>query len=107
MTDLEKREALAVLLSPDTDTDEVLDSVLATAETLVLNRMYPFGYEDTAVVPSRYERIQIQLAAEIYSRRGAEGQLVHSENGISRTWSEKSALLAQIVPMCGSVITRA
>ena len=107
MTDLEKREALAVLLSPDTDTDEVLDSVLATAETLVLNRMYPFGYEDAMVVPSRYERIQIQLAAEIYSRRGAEGQISHSENGISRTWSEQSALLKQIVPMCGSVITRA
>lgn len=107
MTSIEKREALAVLLSPDTDTDEVLDSVLATAEAMVLNKMYPFGYEDTAVVPSRYERVQIQLAAEIYSRRGAEGQTEHTENGISRRWAAESAVLKQIVPHCGSVMARA
>ena len=73
MTNEEKRAALAVSLAPDTDTDEVLDNVLADAEALVLNRMYPFGYPDGTVVPARYERIQIQLAAELYSKRGAEG----------------------------------
>ena len=42
MTNEEKRMALAASLTPDTDTDEVLDNVLADAEALVLNRMYPF-----------------------------------------------------------------
>ena len=104
MTSAEKRAALATTLAPDTDTDEVLDGVLADAEALVLNKMYPFGYPDGLTVPSRYERIQIQLAAELYSKRGAEGQTGHSENGISRTWPEKSALLNRVLPHVGSVI---
>lgn len=103
MTSAEKRAALAASLAPDTDTDEVLDNVLADAEALVLNRMYPFGYPDGTVVPTRYERIQIQLAAELYSRRGAEGQTGHSENGITRNWPATSALLQHVLPHVGSV----
>ena len=107
MTNEEKRAALAVSLAPDSDTDEVLDGVLADAEALVLTRMYPFGYPDWTVVPARYERIQIQLAAELYAKRGAEGQISHSENGISRTWLEQSALLKRVMPHVGSVTDNA
>lgn len=107
MTNEEKLSALRVAISPDTESDEVLSSLLLDAEGLVLARMYPFGYEETAVVPKRYERIQISLAVELYSKRGAEGQTGHSENGISRTWGERSMLLSQIVPHVGSVITDA
>ena len=53
MTNEEKRAALAASLAPDTDTDEVLDNVLADAEALVLNRMYPFGYPDGTAIPAR------------------------------------------------------
>ena len=102
-----KRTALAALLAPDTDTDEVLDTMIALAETEVLNKMYPFGYSDGTTVPVRYEMLQVQLAAELYTKRGAEGQTGHSENGISRTWPEKSALLARIVPHVGSVTANA
>lgn len=107
MTTAEKRAALATSLAPDTDTDEVLDGVLADAEALVLNRMYPFGYPDGTVIPPRYERIQIQLAVELYTKRGAEGQTGHSENGISRSWAEKSTLLNRVLPHVGSVIPNA
>lgn len=107
MTNAEKRAALLVALAPDTDTDEVLDNVLADAEALILNRMYPFGYPDGTVVPARYERIQIQLAVELYSKRGAEGQTSHSENGISRTWGESSPLLNRVLPHVGSVTANA
>ena len=107
MTNSEKIVALRVLLAPDTDTEEVLEGVVKLAEAMVLNRMYPFGYPDTAEVPARYEQIQVQLAAELYSKRGAEGQTSHSENGISRSWPEKSALLARIIPHCGSVMGNA
>lgn len=107
MTEADKLIALQEMLAPDTDTDEVLTHTLHTAEALVLNRMYPFGYDDTVVVPSRYEQIQLQLAVELYSQRGAEGQTGHSENGVSRTWPEQSRLLKSIIPHCGSVISNA
>lgn len=105
MTDNEKRTELATAILPDTDTDNVLDAMLLNAGALILNRMYPFGYDETKTVPPRYERIQIQLAVELYTRRGAEGQTGHSENGISRNWSEESALLKMIPRNCGSVET--
>lgn len=104
MTDTEKREALALDIAPDIEDEATLDRLLSRAASLILNRMYPFGYDDTKTVPLRYEEIQIQLAVELYTQRGAEGQTSHSENGISRSWAEESALLKKIVPNCGSVI---
>jgi hypothetical protein len=105
MTSLEKIAELKVRILPDTDTEEVLGSMISLAEAMVLDRMYPFGYPDGTVVPARYEQIQIQLAVELYGRRGAEGQTSHSENGINRSWSESSPLLKRIVPHCGSVMS--
>lgn len=107
MTDTEKRIELATAILPDTDTDEVLYAMLVDAGALILNRMYPFGYDEGVTVPARYERIQIRLAVELYTHRGAEGQTSHSENGISRNWPEKSALLNMIPQHCGSVISNA
>lgn len=107
MTDLEKRAELAISISPDTENDDVLDSLLSSAGSLILNRMYPFGYADGMQIPARYENIQIQLATELYTQRGAEGQTGHSENGINRSWPEKNRLLSMIVPHCGSVMTNA
>jgi hypothetical protein len=107
MTKEEKLLALQKAIAPDTEADDVLNGILDDAEALVLTQMYPFGYEDGATVPSRYERIQIQLAVELYGRRGAEGQSAHSENGINRSWPEKSRLLKMIVPHVGSVVKNA
>lgn len=107
MTDAEKRAALASRILPDTDTDEVLDGMVSMAETLILNRMYPFGYEESVTVPPRYEQIQIQLAVELYTQRGAEGQTSHSENGINRSWAETSPTLRLVIPMVGSVMPNA
>ena len=107
MDSSEKLAALRVAISPDTETDEVLSSLLAQAEALVLNRMYPFGCPDGTAVPGRYEQIQVQLAVELYTKRGAEGQTSHTENGTTRIWGGESALLKRIVPHVGSVMSDA
>lgn len=104
MTDVEKLRALSVRLAPDFATDDVLNDTLAAARGLILNKMYPFGYPENTEIPARYEQLQIQLAVELYSKRGAEGQTSHSENGISRSWPEKNRILAQIMSSCGSVM---
>lgn len=104
MTDIEKKTALSVRLAPDVATDEVLSDTLAAAGGLILNKMYPFGYPEDTEIPARYEQLQIQLAVELYSQRGAEGQTSMSENGISRSWPEKNRILSQIVSNCGSVM---
>lgn len=107
MTIDEKIIEMASGIAPDVADEKILESELLAAESMILNKMYPFGYPEGTVVPSRYERLQIKLAVELYSKRGAEGQVSMSENGISRTWSEVSGILKQILPMCGTVSTNA
>jgi hypothetical protein len=107
MTETEKIEAMRVAIAPDTAEDPVLLSEIKTAETMILNKMYPFGYPENTVVPARYERLQVKLAVELFTQRGAEGQISHAENGTTRTWPSASRILSQVIPRCGSVISDA
>lgn len=108
MTNEEKISRLEVLISPDTASRELLLALIEMSEGIVLNRRYPFGIPDAATVPTMYEQIQIRIAAELFSKMGAEGQLAHSENGIARTYESGDvsySLLRKIVPVVGSVIS--
>ena len=107
MTNEEKIERLAVLISPDTASAELLNVLINQAEGIVLNRRYPFGPPEGATVPSMYEHIQLQIAVELFSKMGAEGQVEHSENGINRKFEAADvspSLLKRILPSCGSVM---
>lgn len=107
MTNEEKIKRLAVLISPDTADSELLSLLIEQAEGIVLNKRYPFGPPEGAVVPTLYEHIQLQIAVELFSKRGAEGQTAHGENGISRSYEAADvspSLLKRIVPLCGSVM---
>lgn len=87
-----------------TDAEETqLNLLLSFSASKIINRAYPFR-EDVTEVPSQYENLQIRLAAELYARMGAEGQTVHNENGINRTWESSEAgqvMLREIVPEVG------
>ena len=107
MTIEEKIESMRVGIAPDVAETAVLESEIETAGAMILNKMYPFGYPDNAVVPARYERMQIKLAIELYTQRGSEGTASHTENGVTITWPSVNRILAQIPSHCGSVITNA
>ena len=110
MTISEKLNALRLRIAPDTAADGLLHELLEQAGTIVLNRRFPFGYPDGMEVPAQYERIQLSIAVELYSKMGAEGETGHSENGISRTYEAgdiSPSLLKQIVPMCSGVALNA
>lgn len=107
MTISEKIEAMSVAIAPDTADKRVLEMQLEEAGAMILNKMYPFGHPEDMDLPSRYERLQIKLAVELYTQRGAEGQASHTENGVTRTWPSVNRILAQIPSHCGSVISNA
>ena len=97
---------LAVLISPDTATDDLLAYLLEQAEGIVLNKRYPFGAPEGATLTAFLEQIQLRVAVELFSKMGAEGQTEHSENGVNRKWEAADvspSLLKQIVPVVGSV----
>lgn len=107
MTNEEKLARFEVLISPDTANTDLFNDLVAQAEGIVLNRRYPFGIPENATVPAAYEHVQLQIAVELFSKMGAEGQITHNENGISRTFEAADvspSLLKRIVPLCGSVM---
>lgn len=108
MTTEEKLHALQLALHPDTVEDELGEALLQTAGDMVLNRLYPFGYPVGTAVPARYEHLQLRIGAELFARRGAEGQTTHIVGDVQRVYEGggvSASLLQQIVPMCGGVIT--
>lgn len=106
----EKLTALKTRIAPDVADENLLYELLEQAGAIVLNRRFPFGYPNGTEVPAQYERFQISIAVELYSKSGAEGETGHSENGINRTYEAgdiSPSLLKQIIPMCGSVMPNA
>ena len=107
MTNEVKIEKLKVLISPDTASDELLLHLLEQSEGIILNRRYPFGAPEEASLTPLHEQIQMRMAVELFSKMGAEGQTMHTENGVSRTWEAgdvSPSLLRQVIPVCGSVM---
>ncbi len=99
-------EKTAMLRAMSGETDErVLTAYLSLAAQKVILRAYPYR-RDITEVPERYAVLQVEIACYLLNKRGAEGQTVHSENGISRTYESADvpeSMLKRIIP-CASVI---
>lgn len=102
--------------------EALLNDCIESAKHIYLSRRYPFvdpplreitviddetGEETTTeetYVETRYLDWQYRCALAIYSKDGADGQLSHSENGISRTYGSEGIpkeLLTEIPPYIG------
>ena len=87
MTDVEKLAILRKMLDDsDTTPDEIANTYLAAAEKAVINLVYPFGDVSEKTMPERYEYEQIEIAAYMLNKRGAEGETAHTDGGTSRTF---------------------
>ena len=86
MTDVEKLAILRKMLDDsDTTSDDTANTYLAAAEKAVLHIALPYG-NGTEVMPEKYEYEQIEIAAYMLNKRGAEGEIAHTEGGTSRTF---------------------
>ena len=106
MTEVEKLAMLRVMVGQPNEgdwSDEVLVSYLAIAGRKIINRAYP--YDDTVTeVPRRYGYLQCEIAGYLLNKRGAEGQLSHSENGISRSYESADvpeSMLSEVIVHVG------
>lgn len=87
-------------------TEETEESVISTflemAKATILNRLYPYETdEDARIWLTKYDMLQCKIATYMLNKRGAEGEISHSENGISRTYTSAdipNALLNEITP---------
>lgn len=72
-------------MTDETD-DSVVSAYLDLASDKILNHMYPYEIPDTAEMPDRYSQNQVDIAAYLLNKRGAEGEVHHSENGTLRIY---------------------
>lgn len=96
---------LQIRLGIDSDQEtDLLQELLDSAESAIMARRFPFGYDAGTEFPERYRDLQIRIAMDMYNRIGAEGQMSHSENGVQRTYESSwisESLLNEIVPIVG------
>ena len=102
MTDTEKKEMLTTITGETADS--VLSVYLDLAQDVILGRLYPFGYDTGTIieVPSPYEVTQVNIAAYLLNKRGAEGEKAHKENGVDRTYEDggvPASMLRGVVPL--------
>ncbi|MBQ2016098.1 MAG: phage head-tail connector protein [Clostridia bacterium] len=106
MTEQDKLSALRVLLGvEDEEQDVILSQYLRMAQAAMADRLYPFSSEPLAEsIPSRYAQLQVEIAQFLYLKAGAEGQVAHSENGVSRSYRSDGipeSLLGRLTPFVG------
>lgn len=104
MTVNEQIKILRGMIENDDD-NATCAAYLKLAGEVILAKAFPFDSTKTAV-PSKYAMKQIEIAAYLMNKRGAEGQLSHSENGISRSYESgdvPDSMLKGVTPFCGVV----
>lgn len=103
MTDTAKVEILK-RMTAETDEDTLL-TYLSIAGERVCRKAYPFD-PTTMVVPEKYAYVQIDCAAYLLNKRGAEGETYHSENGINRSYEAAGipdSMLKSVTPFVGVI----
>ena len=81
-----------------------ITTYLTVAAQRILDWVYPFGGAPDAL-PTQYDIIQCELAERMIARRGGEGEISHSENGISRAYAtaDDEDILRRLTPYVGVV----
>lgn len=107
MADNYELTKLRLMVGANASEDDLLLMYLTDAERAILNHLYPMDEDVAHTLPTRYESRQVEIAAYLYNKRGAEGETSHNENGISRSYENGSipdSMLSDIIPY-GSVIS--
>lgn len=98
MTDEEKLNLVGMMT--DETSESVLSAYLSLAKMVILEKAFPFGnYPED--LPDQYDAVHVEIAAYMINKRGAEGEIVHLENGVSRHWEDAGvapSLLRRITP---------
>lgn len=107
MTEVEKLVLCRAMVGQSDEaegwSDEIIKSYLRIAGQKIINRAYPYD-ESVLEVPRRYGVLQCEIAAFLLNKRGAEGEVSHSENGISRTYENADipeSMIRNVIPHCG------
>lgn len=83
----------------------LLNELLESAKNIILSKRYPCS-DYPEKLENRYKDLQVRIAVDLYNKLGAEGELAHSENGVSRSYGAENVstdLLKEIIPKVGVI----
>lgn len=107
MTREDKITMLSKMIDDENEEEDVLGVYLDIAGDKILNRMYPYRESyDGLEVPARFAMIQLNIAAYMLNKRGAEGEIQHIENGIHRNYGSSDipdSLLKDVYPFAQAI----
>lgn len=102
MTTADKVAMVKAMINDDT-TDETISAYLYLAGQQICRIAYPYD-ETVDQVPAKYDSVHVEAAVYLLNKRGGEGEITHSENGVSRTYESANlpaSMLRGIVPVVG------
>lgn len=104
MTNGQKKQMLEAMTGKSDD--NLLSTYLTIAQGKIQDRLFPYhdaDYEEEEyVVPPKYDSLQVEIAAYLINKIGAEGETRHSENGVDRTYENgdiPNEFLRRIMPI--------
>ena len=101
-----ENEKMLLVESMTQETDQVLIQMyLKLAAESICNYVDPYKRSTPEDIMKRYSGAQVKAAAYFLNKRGAEGELSHSENGIVRTYENADlpeSILRELIPICGA-----
>lgn len=101
---MQESDKIAMVKSMTGESDEgTVSAYLGLAGNKICRRAYPFD-PTVSDVPEQYGFLQVEIAVYLLNKRGGEGELSHSENGISRSYENgdvPESMMRQVVPMAG------
>lgn len=109
MTQLEKLKMTKMLLGineSDTCENARILAFLSAAEREILSWRYSLSSQKVNSVPTEYEMTQVYAVIAGYSQSGAENQLAHTENGITRTFKHEDMIAyirSNVLPIVGCI----
>ena len=104
MTD-ETKITLVKSMTNETD-DDIISAFLSMAADAIYNYVDISKTHDKTEIIDSYGGVQVRIASAWLNKRGADGQLIHNENGIYRSYESgdiPSSILRELVPICGVV----
>ena len=91
-------------------TEAELEDVFESAKDVILSRCFVSvsrtSEEDKISALEEHSEKVLNAAVVIYNMRGIEGQITHSENGVSRSYAECAGMkpiLESLIPRCDVV----
>lgn len=99
---IDQKTAMVMRMTDNAYDESMVAAYLESAEGVIMQRAYPFGNApEDGNVPMQYERTQIDVAVYLLNKRGAEGETVHNENGVNRSYESAGvpeSMLRNIMP---------